>query len=208
MGGVFEDVVPCWEIDHHRGYSAVDEHDVFNRMGSYRRYPRRITLHIKAIEEAALLLAEKIPHYDHNASGPLALNLAVMVFLHKIGQALYYTKLGFTKERDIAELNLRAQHFTLTAIEAFGPQARPLFDLLVGTLQLTGNGLSDAGPTTWSQCQINYRRIDFRHSDLEVTPISKRKIGYRFELDPETEQEESMEQSLKIDPSEVQSRQT
>ncbi len=165
MGCAFEEVVPCWVIDEERIYNAADEGPVFERLGSYCCKSRRITLYIKSIEEAAKLLGAKLPTESCAACAPLALNLAVMVFVHELGHALHHWRIQVNLT-DIIEAETLAEHFTVTAIESFGSSSKPIFDALEAMSPKVYREWRKAGPTTWAQCRSIYDEVG-RKSSLE-----------------------------------------
>ena len=172
MGGAFEDVVPCWEIDEERGYNAEDAGPVFERLGIYCCESRRITLYIKSIEEAAKLLAAKLPPEPCNAGAPLALNLAVMVYLHELGHALHHWRI----QENLPEIEAEtlAQHFTVTSIESFGLGLRLIFDALEAMQSDEYREWRKAGATTWEQCRIFYDEVGGKSSfERNVDPENR-----------------------------------
>ena len=173
MGGAFEDVVPCWIIDEERSYNTADEGPVFERLGSYKADRKLITLHVKAIEEAAKLLAAKLPPESCTACAPLALNLAVMVYLHELGHALHHWRI----QEDLPKIEAEtlAQHFTVTSIESFGLGLRPLFDALEAMQSDEYREWRKAGPITWEKCRNIYDEVGSKSNferdvDLESRP--------------------------------------
>ena len=173
MGGAFEDVVPCWVIDAERIYNAADEGPVFERLGSYNVDRKLITLHVKAIEAAAKLLAVKLPPESCTACAPLALNLAVMVFVHELGHALHHWRIQGNLT-DIIEAETLAQHFTVTAIESFGLGLRLIFDALEAMQSDEYREWRKAGATTWEQCRIIYDEVGGKSSfERNVDPENR-----------------------------------
>jgi len=132
--------------------SAEGKH-ILDLLGEYRPDEHMIVLYVSAIAECAEKLdaGNKFARY-----GPSAMSLATMVFIHELGHAIHRLRAGFERTEvfdDYLNAEKLAQHFTMTAIRAYGVRVEDIFIDLEKNQPPAYSEWRKAGATSWENCR-------------------------------------------------------